>query len=134
MLPTRLAVVLLALAAAACSSPSGVALDRSMAVPIHDRSAVSGAPFAVRFAGVPQDSRCPAGAMCIWAGDAAVQVDLVAPGDSVRATLHTNPSVGAASVAFHDYLVELVRLDPWPEVGRTIDPGAYVATLRVSRR
>ncbi len=127
------AAVLLTLAAA-CNSATNLKLDRPTPVPVNDRVAVAGAPLAVRFAGVSEDSRCPGGAMCIRAGDAVAQVDVVAPGDSVRVGLHTNAAAGPTSAPFHDYLVQLVSLEPVPEVGRPIDPARYVAMLRVSRQ
>ena len=130
----RALLLLLALGAAACGSSTDLALDRPTPVPIDARIDVAGAPFAVHFAGVSQDSRCPMGAMCVWAGDAVAQVDLVAAGDSVRVALHSNAGAGPVSATFHDYLVELVALDPVPQAGRQIDPGAYVATLRVRHK
>ena len=130
----RIFLLLLALGAAACGSSTDLALDRSTPVPIYARIDVAGAPFAVHFAGVSQDSRCPRNAMCIWAGDAVAQVDLVAPGDSVRVALHTSSAAGATSTTFHDYVVELVALDPVPEAGKPTDPTTYVATIRIKHK
>ncbi len=126
------AAVLLTLAAA-CNSATDLKLDRPTPVPVNDRVPVAGAPLAVRFVGVSGDSRCPRNAMCVWAGDAVAQVDLVAPGDSLRVALHTNAAAGPTTATFHDYAVQLVSLEPVPEAGREIDPARYVAMLRVSR-
>ncbi len=130
----RALLLILVLAAAGCGSSTDLALDRPTSLPIDARIDVAGTPLAVHFAGVTQDSRCPQAAMCVWAGDATVLVDLVAPGDSVRVALHTNAGAGATSTTFHDYVVELVALDPLPKSGPAIDPGAYVATIRVKHR
>src|SRR5689334_13242002 len=45
--------------------------------------------FVVTFDTVEADSRCPADAMCVWQGDAAVRFALAAEGRRAASTLHT---------------------------------------------
>ena len=79
----------------------------------------------VRFTGVTGDSRCPSGAQCVWAGDAAVAF-LV--GGAQQVTLHTN--AGASSVLVAGRLLTLVSLAPYPGVSGPIAKSDYVATVR----
>ena len=79
----------------------------------------------VRFTGVTADSRCPSGAQCVWAGDAAVTF-LV--GGTQQVTLHTME--GPSSVLVAGRLLTLVSLSPYPSVSTTIAQSDYVATIR----
>ncbi len=57
----------------------------------------------VQFAAVTTDSRCPSGAQCIWAGEAAV---LFTVGGSEQVALSPQPSVNA-SLAKTDYVATI---------------------------
>jgi len=80
---------------------------------------------------VSGDSRCPADALCIQAGDALVHV--VASGNtSAEYDLHT--AEPAKAVVRHDGVrIALVSLQPYPFGGRAIEPGKYRATFAASR-
>jgi hypothetical protein len=85
----------------------------------------------VGFDQVISDSRCPRGAQCIVAGDATVRVWLAkAPAERENRELKTTP--GAAQTTYGAYTIALVTLTPSPEVGGTIRPTDYAATLTVS--
>ena len=89
------------------------------------------AAIAVRFEGVSGDSRCPADAMCVWGGDALVQIEVV-PGSGQRRpyVLHTGDM---RPIVHEDLTIALVELSPYPFSARTIPPDDYRATLRISR-
>jgi hypothetical protein len=86
----------------------------------------------ITFTAVPQDSRCPADAVCVWAGDAVVALTLhVGPpegdGPDVEAELHTNLEPRSTPWGVH-YELRLLELRPVP----LLDPpsgAAYRATL-----
>jgi hypothetical protein len=92
-----------------------------------------------KFVGVPADSRCPATADCIWAGDAAVAIDAwgagistpAAAGPSCSDTLHTtlDPKV----VVCGRYSISLVELTPYPQLPGSIPASDYAARLAVAR-
>lgn len=84
--------------------------------------------LSVSFTNVTADSRCPAGAECIVAGDASVVLQ-VAPltGDAKLDTLHTNSDPQTTPLARAQ--LRLLRLDPYPRVGSSIAHGDYVVTL-----
>lgn len=87
----------------------------------------------VGFDGVTADSRCAKNERCVWAGDATVRVWLQrgAGARQVR-ELHVAPGPAqAARIAEHE--LRLLRLDPYPAAGRTIDPHDYLATLALVR-
>lgn len=117
-----LAVVL----AAACGTQSTVpAFGENVTVPFSAAVRIPSDTTTVRFIGVTADSRCPSGAQCIWAGDAAL-VFIV--GGVQQVTLHTNE--GTTTVIVAGRRLTLVSLSPYPNVSTPIALKDYVATIR----
>jgi len=87
----------------------------------------------VGFDSVTTDSRCPEGVQCVWAGTAAVRVWLQQGSGprEIRELQLWSATVPAASTPGHD--LRLVRLDPYPGVGRAIAKSDYIATLTLGR-
>jgi hypothetical protein len=81
---------------------------------------------------VTGDSRCPADAICVWAGDAAVHLRVVDATGGADYALHTM-EVPRAVVTHRDVRISLAELQPYPFSHRTIAPGDYRATLIVSQ-
>lgn len=131
----RHAGLLALLAASACAgnptSPSGVALGQEFSLRPGTSAVVEGAGLTVRFQAVVSDSRCPADALCIRAGEAVVALGAVFAGGGLSWEAST---ASPADVAVGGYLVRLVRLEPYPVSSRTIAPGDYRATLLVTSR
>jgi hypothetical protein len=127
-------VVFCLLVATACDEKSPAAPS----VPLNERFTlapgqtviVEGAALRVEFRGVTADSRCPADALCVWVGDAVVQLRIT-DGSAADYELHTSDSTRA--VATHRQTrIRLVELQPYPFSNRTIAPGDYRATLTVT--
>ena len=95
--------------------------------------AVTIAGLRITFEGVTEDSRCPTGAQCVWAGDAAASFTLQnPPADPVQSTLHTHGRF-ERQTAVAGFVVRLEDIKPYPKQGSTIAPGDYRATLVVTR-
>jgi hypothetical protein len=93
---------------------------------------VKGESLTVTFERVVEDSRCPTGATCIWAGDAVVRLTLTgARGQTATIDLHTQSRPDADS-RFGAYLVRLAHLGPDPRENG-IPADQYVATLIVEK-
>jgi hypothetical protein len=89
--------------------------------------------FTVTFRSVQDDSRCPVYASCVWAGDAAVELE-VGGTATVAMVLHTpTTEIGPSTGYFGAYQIDLLELRPVPEVG-TPRPRPYTARLRVTLR
>lgn len=87
----------------------------------------------VRFVRVSEDSRCPTRVQCVWAGDAAVVIEIVPPAsDTAEHSLHTN--VGQKSILLDSYELLLLELSPYPDEPRAIPPQDYRATLIAQER
>lgn len=122
-----------ALVFASCGAGVGPTrpFDEQVTVPIGQTVTVAGGSAGVRFDAVPEDSRCPGDAICIWPGRAVVDLTLLLDGRAVTLQLRTEPS-GSKAVAV-GITIELVRLDPYPFASRPHQPGDYKLTLRLAR-
>ena len=93
---------------------------------------VEGAGLKIEFSAVPQDSRCPPHAFCIWAGDARIELVVWEAGlagwERRDAVLHTNPSIGPSAVVVDVYVLQLMSLRPEFKTGERPE---YVVRLRV---
>ena len=88
----------------------------------------------ITFENVFDDSRCPAGATCIWAGDAAAAFTLERPpSTAMHRTLHTNGRF-ERETEYYGLVVRLEDIKPYPKEGATIRPDDYRATLVVTKR
>jgi hypothetical protein len=88
----------------------------------------------ITFDNVSDDSRCPAGASCMWAGDAAAAFTLeTPPSAALHRTLHTNGRF-ERETEYGGLVVRLEDVEPHPKEGATIRPDDYRATLVVTKR
>jgi len=125
--------VLVPFGLAACASglvgPS-VPTGRDFELKVGESVSLSGTDLRVRFDQVESDSRCPADAICVWAGEAVVALTVIHSGGADRLALHTEPGTPReASVG--DWVLVLTGLQPYPFSGRPITAADYRATLRV---
>ncbi len=121
----------------ACATPPSlgtvtVPLEAPFELQAGRQATVRGTPFQFRFAGVLEDSRCPADVVCVWQGDGHVRITVLQPDSSARdLDLHT--SLEPRSARLGDYSIVLEALQPAPRSTTSIAPTDYVATLRVTR-
>jgi hypothetical protein len=143
----RFVAGLLICTAAACSTNSGtdVETDADAAIaaalstgPIEvklrhgEYKRVVGERLGVGFNRVLADSRCPIDAVCVWMGDAAVELELVAAGGRTgRLELHT--SVDPRSQIWNGVKFSVLELQPAPQASQPTRPAAYTVTLQLER-
>jgi hypothetical protein len=88
----------------------------------------------IAFEGISEDSRCPAGVQCAWAGDAVATFMVERPpGAAAQLTLHTNGRY-EREFGVDQFVVRLEDVKPYPKDGVTIAPDDYRATVVVRRR
>lgn len=137
---TSISVLLAAATLAACSGPpagapgSGGAapLDATVHIQLGRTGRVDGGRLTLTFAARLSDSRCPANAVCVWQGDAAVRIVARVAAASVDRELHTG--VEPHSLAVDRYVVTVVGLTPYPGTELEGQPAAApTVLLRVTR-
>jgi len=120
--------------AASCATtppPSSGRSEGLLTLAPSQTSPVEGESLRVRFDGVQNDSRCPADAACIQAGEAVVGITVVAAdGGRQSYELHTT---GATSLVHAGVTIALEGLEPRPVSSRPIRPADYRLTLRARR-
>jgi len=85
--------------------------------------------FTIHFNRVIADSRCPMDAICLWAGNGEVELNLSYGRSTERIVLNTylNPK----EHTFRNYKISLKELRPYPKSTSTIRPGEYVVVLEI---
>ena len=123
---------LVALATCASDSVTKAALGEAAVLRVGQSIEVPAEDLRLGVSSVPQDSQCPEGVVCVWAGVAVVAV-WVEKGSEPRQELllSTGKYAGHSSVAeYLGYQIELVRVAP-PKSG-TIQQSDYKVTLVVT--
>lgn len=116
------------------SIPDSVRLGGGFKLKAGRQVTVKGTKLRIRFVAVENDSRCPSDVTCVWAGNAAVQLQLGTGRGSKTVTLNTSKSPSfAGEIEYRGYRVKLVDLSPYPRSDRKIAQRDYTATLLVSK-
>ena len=124
----------LALACAGSSSPTterdvGVTAGETFTLARGQSVSVANEDLRLTFRDVKGDSRCPKNVVCVWAGDAAIEVRATSGNETRDVELHTSQEPRSAEVFGH--MLELALLEPYPEDPGGIRPEEYVAHLVV---
>ncbi|MGE3274003.1 MAG: hypothetical protein AB7O67_02750 [Vicinamibacterales bacterium] len=122
------------LTVAACSSPTAPSVDLPATVTLAPGGTAifQGTGLTVRFDRVVSDSRCPADAICIAAGDASVRVTLVtATGETTAEAWLADRS--RSGVTRDGFLVTFEALEPYPLASVPTPADQYRATFTASR-
>ena len=128
--------VVLTLLVASCGSPTAVDQQFEFGEPFWlaqgDRAVSGDGSTAVRFSTVVSDSRCPPGAVCVWAGEVTVDIGVrVADGAEVVARLSGTTTPNGTRLPEMGRLVELLAVEGG--VGAGGDAGKdYRVQLRVT--
>lgn len=92
------------------------------------QKAIPASRIIVKFVSVIEDSRCPQGVTCIWAGVARIKLQLRKKGKPAQEfELNTNQMDKA--ITYEGYEIKLAALSPYPKSSTAIKPAVYSATL-----
>jgi hypothetical protein len=94
---------------------------------------VKEAGLKITFVELVEDSRCPEGVTCIWAGNGRIKVS-VRKGGHNSVSFELNTMTEPKSFAYRGYEILLVRLAPYPKNNVEIRKRDYVATLKVTKK
>jgi hypothetical protein len=120
----------LAVAAPSFARQSG---EKRVSLDIKQERQVPAFGIKIKFLNVLEDSRCPEGRQCIWAGNAKIRI-AVWTGRQKPVVLDVNSTLQPQVVNYGRYEIRLATLDPRPSADNG-KPSAnhYVATLTVRR-
>jgi len=94
----------------------------------------TGPTILIKFLRVNEDSRCPEGVVCVWEGNARIELSLERERLIIPPTIAPlNTALDPRSTVFAGYTITLRRLSPYPKYRTQIDPRAYIARLIVTK-
>ncbi|MDR8391851.1 hypothetical protein NC796_11900 [Aliifodinibius sp. S!AR15-10] len=96
-----------------------LAFNQKVTIPSED--------IEIEFSDVLEDSRCPEGAACFWAGNA----EIVAVFNDNE--IHLNTYLEPKKVDLSGYNIALISLVPYPKINQEIKKEEYTATLLVTK-
>ena len=88
----------------------------------------------IKFLGVTSDSRCPKGTVCVWAGQVIVMVNILKVGENFGEfeLIDTNDGK-VSSIQVDNYEIFLLKVEPYPEINKTINTKDYRITIKVDK-
>jgi len=110
-----------------------VSLDKEFSLGVGESAIVSRHGVVIKFQTVEEDSRCPMDAICIWAGNAVVVLQLKESNRNEQNT-KLNTFLDPKIVGYSDLIIELKGLSPYPQSDVIINPNDYVAKLVVKKK
>ena len=111
---------------------SSPALGQRFDLALTHRATIADGGLTLVFIGVKEDSRCPRGAQCIWAGRTSITVNASKPGSAPKSLTLALPKPATADYA--GYTVTLIALEPRPVARGRKPDGKRVATLLVRKK
>jgi hypothetical protein len=92
----------------------------------------AGGELRIKFVSVVEDSRCPVGVDCIWAGNAQIKV-IATDERGEKKEMTMNTTMGPQGDQFAGYAINLVSLTPVPTAKGKAASSRYRATFTVAR-
>ena len=132
MKTTFILALILTLAFGAIFAVEAQTRQQQQKVQIHKQKRFSRSNLTVKFVSLIEDSRCPVGTNCIWAGNAKIKVEISNRGRN-KQTFEMNTNLGAKGATYDGYQIELIDLKPVPANNVRINKNGYFATFAVSR-
>lgn len=96
-----------------------------------EQKAVTKDKIKIKFVSLVEDSRCPEGADCIWAGNAKIKIEISC--SNRTETFEINTNLGVKGASFDGYAINLTSLTPAPKVDVQVAESDYFATFEISR-
>lgn len=93
---------------------------------------VKEAGMKLTFTALVEDSRCPEGVDCIWAGNGKISLT-VKKGRHKSVSFDLNTTTEPRSFVYQGFEITLVKLAPYPKKDQTIKKSDYVVTLKVTK-
>jgi hypothetical protein len=108
-------------------------LNQEFGIMLGDTVWIQDELLRIDFQRVVEDSRCPEGVTCVWAGNAKVALRVMKARRSSQ-TMMLNTMLNPKQGSYRGYEVRLVKLEPPRKKGVRLRRREYVATLVVTRK
>jgi hypothetical protein len=134
---TMLCALLLALVA--CGEPTGpdaspdaafVPASTDLTLEVGEEQSVGGSVVKVTFVRVVEDSRCPMDVVCVWEGNAVVELGIRA-GTGPTFPMQINTTLEPRATEWNGARVTILELQPYPKASEPTRSDAYTVKIRV---
>src|SRR5215213_7986378 len=100
--------------------------SQTLKVRVNQQKSLARNNLTIKFVSLVEDSRCPEGTRCVWAGNAKIRVKIT---DSLGKSeiFEMNTNMGAKGASFAGYAVNLTNLEPGLRANVRINRNAYTA-------
>lgn len=105
-------------------------VNRQVKVKINQQKTVAG-KLSIKVVSI-EDSRCPRGTQCVWAGNAKVRIR-VKNANGAAQVFDLNTNMQPENVRFAGYRISLTDVNPRPANNIRINRNAYTATFSVTK-
>jgi hypothetical protein len=110
-----------------------VKMNQEFTLGVNQQVFVNTEGLIIEFVSVLEDSRCPVGVNCIWAGNAKIRIK-VSNSNKESKAFELNTNLEPTDILFQDYKIHLVRIEPRPQADAPLKTEDYLATLLLTRR
>lgn len=108
-------------------------LDEAFTVKVGQKVEIKDANLQITFTAVEDDSRCPAGVTCVWAGNAKLNIEVKRSKKKYIST-SLNTTLNPKDVDYKGYKIKLVGITPNRKADAPLDPAEYEATIIVTNK
>jgi len=109
-------------------------LGKEVSLKIDQTLEIESENLEIKFLGMTSDSRCPKGTDCVWAGQVIVMVDVLKAGENLGEFELIDTNDGrVSSTQVGDYEIFLLKVEPYPEINKTINTKDYRITIKVDK-
>jgi hypothetical protein len=109
-----------------------LSLNDTISVPVYQTRLNPDEGISLTLDSVPEDSRCPDGAMCVWAGNAVTAFKFTTGGETIHFNLNTLPSM-RNDTTLAGYHIRLIGLTPYPSLYHPVKHSDYVAKILIRK-
>jgi len=123
---------------AGCSPKNGnsvveASLGQEFVLSMGQTATINGEGLSIKFDAVNSDSRCPRGAVCVWAGEAECQLSITYNKSTSRVIYKDTGGVaGSTQDFFNEYNISF-KLTPYPQVDKQIASADYKLFMTVTK-
>ena len=108
-------------------------LDSEFVIQVNQSVEIKSEDITVTFLNVTADSRCPADVMCVWMGQADIELSVQKGDEESTLSLSIGGDSSPEESIFDMYLIQLIELAPYPYSTDVIQPDEYTATLKITK-
>jgi len=131
-----LIIPLIIVAVAGCQSNEGriqASLDKEFSLSVGQAAEIKSEQLSLQFEGIQEDSRCPEGATCFWAGRVISTLLITDNGLTSRIILtEPRPTDQPDANSYKQYEFSS-KVQPYPQLGKQISKDDYRLFLTVSK-